>query len=114
MNNMWLHRIVSAVISLLLLLHGGEALHINDSRTVEDSFLPGALWNDTEGATIQAHGGQVLYMPVPDGKGGHTQMYVWSGKREQEKRPYRLRWGCPHDFGRSLPLDKPGRCTASS
>ena len=83
MNNMWLHRIVSAVISLLLLLHGGEALHINDGRTVEDSFLPGAIWNDTEGELIQAHGGQVRYMPVPDGKGGQTQMYVWVGENKR-------------------------------
>ena len=36
-------------------------------------FLPGAQWRDMDGELIQAHGGQVQRMPVPDGSGGQQQ-----------------------------------------
>ncbi len=74
------HRLVDLVLALLMLLHGGEMLHANRESTVEDSFLPGAVWNDTDGQPIQAHGGQVQRMIVPDGAGGKTERYVWVGE----------------------------------
>ena len=43
-------------------------------------FLPGAQWSDTAGTLIQAHGGQVQRMPVPDEAGNLVEMYVWVGE----------------------------------
>ena len=48
----------------------------------EEVILPGASWLDTDGSTIQAHGGQVQLMPVPDGEGGTVEMYVWIGENK--------------------------------
>lgn len=48
----------------------------------EDGFTPGAQWLDTDGNVIQAHGGQVQYMPVPDETGGTTMQYVWVGENK--------------------------------
>ena len=45
-------------------------------------LLPGASWTDTDGNMIQAHGGQVQYMPVPDGRGGKKYAYVWVGENK--------------------------------
>lgn len=45
-------------------------------------FLPGARWLDTDGNLIQAHGGQIQRMPVPDGAGGKTEKYVWIGENK--------------------------------
>ena len=80
----WLYRLVSALLTFLLLLHGGRVLHVNADRTVDDSFLPGAVWNDSEGSPIQAHGGQVQRMPIPDGNGGKTEAYVWVGENKTD------------------------------
>ena len=43
-------------------------------------FLPGAQWTDTDGTLIQAHGGQIQRMPVPDESGNLTEKYVWVGE----------------------------------
>ena len=80
----WLYRLISALFALLLLFQGGRALHVNEARTVENSFLPGAVWNDSEGFPIQAHGGQVQRMPIPDGNGGKTEVYVWVGENKTD------------------------------
>ena len=48
----------------------------------EEELLPGAVWCDTDGNPIQAHGGQVQWMPVPDGSGGTTGQYVWVGENK--------------------------------
>lgn len=53
---------------------------IHDNRAIDrkgeyDCFRPGARWYDTDGALIQAHGGQIQRMPVPmDGE--EQEMYV--------------------------------------
>jgi hypothetical protein len=38
-----------------------------------DSFKPGAVWNDTNGALIQAHGAGIIYDDI-------TQKYYWYGE----------------------------------
>ena len=73
----------------------GVDLHANTEKELSPDavvFLPGARWKDTEGTLIQAHGGQVQKMPVPDGNGdtqemsvpdgngGMQEMYVWVGE----------------------------------
>ena len=78
----WIHRITSLIFAFLLFLQGGTMLHENSEKTVSDSFLPGAKWTDTEGNMIQAHGGQVQLMPVPDGNGGKETVYVWIGENK--------------------------------
>ena len=45
-------------------------------------FLPGAQWCDTDGNLIQAHGGQIQRMPVPDGAGDMSEKYVWVGENK--------------------------------
>ena len=45
-------------------------------------FLPGARWSDTDGNLIQAHGGQVQRMPVPDEAGNLVEKYVWVGENK--------------------------------
>ena len=45
-------------------------------------FLPGAQWYDTDGSLIQAHGGQIQRMPVPDESGEVTEKYVWVGENK--------------------------------
>ncbi len=46
-----------------------------------DSFNPGAVWTDTEGTPIQAHGGQVQQMEIPDPATGKTvTKWVWVGE----------------------------------
>ena len=62
--------------------HGPEVLYENEGKDLfseADSFLPGAKWLDTAGKAIQAHGGQVQRMPVPDGD-GMKECYVWVGE----------------------------------
>ena len=46
----------------------------------EIAILPGASWLDTDGNVIQAHGGQIQLMPVPDENGVKTEKYVWVGE----------------------------------
>ncbi len=46
-----------------------------------DSFRPGAVWADTENTPIQAHGGQVQQMEIPDPATGKTvTKWVWVGE----------------------------------
>ena len=46
-------------------------------------FLPGAQWTDTDGSLIQAHGGQIQRMPVPDEAGSLGEKYVWVGENKR-------------------------------
>ncbi|MCR5585336.1 MAG: glycoside hydrolase family 43 protein [Lachnospiraceae bacterium] len=46
-----------------------------------DSFNPGAVWTDTEGTPIQAHGGQVQQLEIPDPATGKlVTKWVWVGE----------------------------------
>ena len=46
-----------------------------------DSFKPGAVWRDTENTPIQAHGGQVQQMEIPDPETGKpVTKWVWVGE----------------------------------
>ena len=46
-----------------------------------DSFKPGAVWRDTENTPIQAHGGQVQQMQIPDPETGEKiTKWVWVGE----------------------------------
>ncbi|MBO4506815.1 MAG: hypothetical protein J5728_10355, partial [Lachnospiraceae bacterium] len=46
-----------------------------------DSFKPGAVWRDTENTPIQAHGGQVQQMQIPDPETGEkVTKWVWVGE----------------------------------
>ena len=59
----------------------GETAGIANSAEEQSStILPGAAWLDTDGNTIQAHGGRIQFMPVPDENGGKTEKYVWVGE----------------------------------
>jgi len=75
-------KVLPAVLFLILLCGCSGHLEENADKTVCDQFLPGAQWLDTDGELIQAHGGQVQYMPVPDGEGGITKTYVWVGENK--------------------------------
>lgn len=59
-------------------------LYVNEELQMpvdgKDTILPGAAWLDTDGNSIQAHGGQIQLMSVPDGNGGKTEKYVWVGE----------------------------------
>ena len=62
--------------------HGPEILYVNEDKAPSaetDLFLPGAEWLDESGNTIQAHGGQIRRMPVPDGE-TVRECYVWVGE----------------------------------
>ena len=63
---------------------GSAQLYVNEELQMpvdgEDTILPGAAWLDTDGNSIQAHGGQIQLMSVPDGNGGKTEKYVWVGE----------------------------------
>lgn len=64
---------------------GPEFLYDNADKEMkadDETFLPGALWTDTDGNPIQAHGGQIQRMPVPDVQGGKTEKYVWIGENK--------------------------------
>ncbi len=60
-------------------------LYENETAVMDtgaEEILPGAVWLDTDGNRIQAHGGQVQRMPVPDGTGGKRMVYVWVGENK--------------------------------
>lgn len=64
---------------------GPDFLYENSEMVMDgdaEEFLPGAQWLDTEGNLIQAHGGQIQRMPVPDSTGGKTEKYVWIGENK--------------------------------
>lgn len=64
---------------------GSDVLYLREDyqgQGVDDFFSPGAQWVDTDGELIQAHGGQVQYMPVPDGDGNVIMQYVWVGENK--------------------------------
>ncbi len=65
--------------------NGPDFLYENQEKEMTadtEEFLPGARWLDTDGNLIQAHGGQIQRMPVPDGTGGRTEKYVWIGENK--------------------------------
>ena len=73
--------------ALLLALYGcassSSPIYANREAAVgadANVFLPGAQWADTDGNLIQAHGGQIQRMPVPDESGKLTEKYVWVGE----------------------------------
>lgn len=77
-----LDRLAAPFMSLRL---GPSFLAANRDTVTDGSdglLLPGAVWQDTDGDPIQAHGGQVQWMPVPDGAGGTTEQYVWVGENK--------------------------------
>ncbi len=79
----WMRKITAFVFSAMLFFQGGGMLHVNMEKTVDgEAFPPGARWLDTDGNLIQAHGGQVQVMPVPDGNGGKKDCYVWIGENK--------------------------------
>lgn len=46
-----------------------------------DSFKPGAVWKDTENTPIQAHGGQVQQLDIPDPVTGKSvTKWIWVGE----------------------------------
>ena len=46
-----------------------------------DAFHPGAVWRDTENTPIQAHGGQVQQLEIPDPEtGALVTKWVWVGE----------------------------------
>ena len=58
---------------------GPETVYANDARSVngdEGEIFPGARWLATDGSVIQAHGGQVQRMALPDGR----ETYIWIGE----------------------------------
>ncbi|MBQ3372384.1 MAG: family 43 glycosylhydrolase [Oscillospiraceae bacterium] len=62
--------------------HGPEILYENEAKELSaetELFLPGAKWLDENGNPIQAHGGQIQRMPVPDGD-TVQERYVWVGE----------------------------------
>ena len=64
-----------------------EKLHCNmdlERTAPYTSFAPAAQWKDVDGNLIQAHGGQVQIMPVPDGNGGTVEKYVWVGENKSQ------------------------------
>jgi hypothetical protein len=54
----------------------------SDEKGTYTSFTPGGRWYDTDGNLIQAHGGQVQTMPVPQADGSLAEMYVWVGENK--------------------------------
>ncbi len=85
-RNAWL----SLFMLCLLLLSGctsrNMVIYDNKDSSVnreENVLLPGAHWQDTDGNVIQAHGGQIQRMPVPDGQGGFSEKYVWVGENKE-------------------------------
>ena len=108
------------ICALALALSGcaPTASRIYDNRgTAVDAdsgiFLPGAQWHDTDGALIQAHGGQIQRMPVPDESGAPTEKYVWVGENKRSGHLGNsvavytsddlLHWTCGGDALRSVP-----------
>lgn len=65
------------------------ACHLNSEKkvagkdqTTEKKIIPGAIWRDTEGNIINAHGGGILF---------HDDTYYWYGEFKGDST-YRLEW----------------------
>ena len=77
------------LLALALALSGcaspSSRIYDNRDATVDidaGRFLPGAQWRDTDGSLIQAHGGQIQRMPVPNEAGELVEKYVWVGENK--------------------------------
>lgn len=67
---------VLAALQKLALLFPGRSFAVDPSRgdsSEQGVFYPGREWRDTEGKTIQAHGGGILYV-------AETRTYYWYGE----------------------------------
>ena len=53
-----------------------------DTRGTITSFKPGSVWRDVDGNVIQAHGGQIQMMPIPNEHGVKENKYVWVGENK--------------------------------
>ncbi|MBQ8639901.1 MAG: family 43 glycosylhydrolase [Lachnospiraceae bacterium] len=58
-----------------------EAYNAMEERNVYSSFKPGTVWTDTENRLIQAHGGHVQKLTVPDKETGEpVEKWWWVGE----------------------------------
>lgn len=58
-----------------------EAYNAMEKRNVYTSFRPGSVWTDTENRLIQAHGGHVQKLTVPDKETGEpVEKWWWVGE----------------------------------
>ncbi len=58
-----------------------EAYNAMEVRNVYNSFKPGTVWTDTENNLIQAHGGHVQKLEVPDKQTGEiVEKWWWVGE----------------------------------
>ena len=66
-----------------------------DTSETRSSFKPGSVWRDVEGNVIQAHGGHVQIMPIPNELGVKESKYVWVGENKTngaKGNPVSLYW----------------------
>ncbi len=75
---------IQVVMAFSGLFKGPDLLYVNEDEIYEGDgeLQPGSLWMDTDGNSIQAHGGQVQYLPVPDEDGGTAWCYLWIGENK--------------------------------
>lgn len=65
-----------------------EAYNNLEMKIIYSSFLPGEVWLDTEATPIQAHGGQIQRLTVPDRETGESvEKWWWIG--EDKTKGYR-------------------------
>ena len=72
-----------AVIAMSLSSCGDGGIYDNvsfDAFGERSSFRPGGIWRDTDGNVIQAHGGHIQIMPMPNEFGVKEDKYVWVGE----------------------------------
>ncbi|MBB3187359.1 glycoside hydrolase family 43 protein [Microbacter margulisiae] len=79
MKNRSKHYLIPAVIVLSLVVYAGaisaKSEKVSNQQTAQryDSFRPGAIWNDTNGKVINAHGGGIIY---------YKGVYYWFGEHK--------------------------------